>query len=159
MLNNILKGLFVCAVALGFAAKSPAPVGDAPEAKIKVIVPERSQERLTQEQQLNGTHGVVGKVPMKTSDGETGTGVTKYNPEAAGSVLAGSNRADILGNEAINTATKRVETVEKRSWSPFIALAILAAICFIAMRGAKGWLDKNVVPNPAKKGKSNREYF
>ena len=159
MHNSLQKTILVVMLALAFAAKSPAPIRDAPGSHLTTPVPERSQEQLAQEQRFNGTQGQVGGVQMKTFDGSSSVEATKYNPEATGNVLAGSERAEQAASKAILAGTKRVEASNSHSWWPFLVALFVGCIGYGAFRSAKGWLDKNVVPNPPKKPKSPKQYY
>lgn len=159
MANSIHKISLTFMVLAVLAALCPAPVNDA-AAKRLAPTPEQSQEQLAAQQKLNGVMPVVGEVPQKVNETNAATNLpTSNDPSAAGALSVGSNRADNVGNRAIQAATERVSKEKKPTFFPFLLLAILCGIGFGVMRFAQRWLDTNVPMPEQATTKTKRTYY
>lgn len=155
-----MKRLLLSVALFGvFMAKSPAPIRD--DAHFKGPVPEQTQERLAQEQQLQGVQGVVGAVPQKTDD--NGRPVDPGQNDGTAAQLVGNvgGRLNSHGEDAAAETVRRASQVmEEKQSGGFSWIAALASlgVGFGGVMAVKKYAEKIVPPMEPKPVKKKLEW-
>lgn len=148
------------------AAISPAPINSGVKPP---MTPEQSQEKLAQQQAMNGAVPVVGAVPEVQRPGGLAVTIERAeskdtgDPGSAAAITRGSLRADQVGNNArgyevkqsihdanhLAIASERVVTESRNRMLMPMFVAVMFFVGYLIFQVFKRWIDKQV-PVPKK---------
>lgn len=145
VLNHSKLGICLL-VLLGLAALSPAPIKDKRSGEHELG--QQSAAQRTQELKLNGTHAVVGSVPIKTNEDGTDVDPIVGDATAKTIVAAAPLSSDPKALRALAEADRRIELQKQEGEFPWMTLAITVAVVAGLVGG--GWvLLQKFGPTPA----------
>lgn len=137
------RSAFVLVVAIGLAAKSPAPIIDR---RPPPMIPERSDAARTMDQQSTGVVPQVGSVDLNPAPASSE--VVKSNVNAK-SVLQKANALSTSGDgsQVLKAVEQRIEDERSEPARKMGIAAMVIGFVMLTLYGLRRWIDA-VVPNP-----------